>query len=103
MSKNTNIENDKILSNQKNYNLSNNVRLINYKPNPYPYIKQSDFVILTSLHEGLPNILLEAIALKKFVISSNCISGPKEILSNGKYRYLFNHFKNFFQCINQAN
>ena len=73
----------------KNYNLSNNVRLINYKPNPYPYIKQSDFVILTSLHEGLPNILLEAIALKKFVISSNCISGPKEILCNGKGGALF--------------
>ena len=71
------------------HNLKKNVRLIGYKPNPYPYIKQSDFVILTSLHEGLPNILLEAIVLKKFIISSDCISGPKEILSNGKGGGLF--------------
>ena len=40
------------------------VRIIDYKKNPYPYIKQADFLILTSLHEGLPNILLEAIILK---------------------------------------
>tara|TARA_B100001063_G_scaffold237924_1_gene259388 strand:- start:172 stop:1269 length:1098 start_codon:yes stop_codon:yes gene_type:complete len=78
----------------KNYNLQKNVKLINYKSNPYPYIKQSDFVILTSLHEGLPNILLESIVLKKFVISSNCISGPKEILLNGKGGALFK-IKNF--------
>ena len=70
-------------------NLQKNVKLINYKTNPYPYIKQSDFVILTSLHEGLPNILLEAIVLKKFIISSDCISGPKEILLNGKGGALF--------------
>jgi len=72
-----------------NHNLKKNIRLIGYKSNPYPYIKQSDFVILTSLHEGLPNILLEGIVLKKFIISSNCISGPKEILSNGKGGGLF--------------
>lgn len=69
--------------------LKKNIKLIGYKSNPYPYIKQSDFVILTSLHEGLPNVLLEALVLKKFVISSNCVSGPKEILSNGKGGALF--------------
>ena len=37
----------------------------------------------------MPNILLEAICLKKFVISSNCPTGPKEILSNGKGGLLF--------------
>ncbi len=70
-------------------NLNKHVKLIGYKPNPYPYIKQSDFVILTSLHEGLPNVLLEALILKKFIISSNCLSGPKEILLNGKGGALF--------------
>lgn len=69
--------------------LKKNIRLVGYKSNPYPYIKQSNFVILTSLHEGLPNVLLEALVLKKFVISSNCVSGPKEILSNGKGGALF--------------
>ena len=83
-----NLEN-KIKKFIKENNLNKDVKLINYKSNPYPYIKQSDFLILTSLHEGLPNVLLEASVLKKFAISSNCISGPKEILSNGKGGALF--------------
>ena len=65
------------------------MRIIDYKKNPFPYIKQADFLILTSRHEGLPNILLEAIILNKFVISSNCPTGPKEILDNGKGGGLF--------------
>ena len=69
--------------------LKKKVRIIDYKKNPYPYIKQADFLILTSLHEGLPNILLEAIILKKFVISSNCPTGPREILDDGKGGGLF--------------
>ena len=70
-------------------NLKKNVKILDYKKNPYPYIKQADFLILTSLHEGLPNILLEAIVLSKFIISSNCPTGPKEILNNGKGGELF--------------
>ena len=35
--------------------------------------------MLTSQYEGLPNILLESILLKKFFISSNCPTGPQEI------------------------
>ena len=73
----------------KKNDLKYNVKIIDYKQNPYPYIKQADFLILTSLHEGLPNILLEALVLNKFVISSNCETGPKEILSNGKGGALF--------------
>ena len=69
--------------------LKHNVKIIDYKQNPYPYIKQADFLILTSLHEGLPNILLEALTLNKFIISSNCETGPKEILLNGKGGALF--------------
>ena len=49
----------------------------------------SDIFILTSLYEGLPNVLLEAQVLKKFIISSNCPTGPREILLNGKAGYLF--------------
>ena len=40
--------------------------------------------ILTSKFEGLPNVLLESLVLKKFVISTNCPTGPSEILSKGK-------------------
>ena len=46
-------------------------------------------IVLTSKFEGLPNVLLESQALKKFVISSNCPTGPREILDNGKNGFLF--------------
>ena len=45
--------------------------------------------ILSSRYEGLPNVLLESLVLKKFIISSNCRTGPKEILLNGKGGLLF--------------
>jgi glycosyltransferase involved in cell wall biosynthesis len=67
-----------------NNKLQNKVKLFGYLNNPYPYIKAADAVILTSVFEGLPNILLEAQYLKKYIISTNCETGPKEILLNGK-------------------
>ncbi len=77
----------------KNYIIKNKlkdkVKLINFVENPYNYIKQADLFILTSKFEGLPNVLLEALVLKKFSISSNCRTGPKEILLNGKGGLLF--------------
>ena len=67
------------------HDLKKIVKCIGYKSNPYPYIKKSDIFILSSLYEGLPNVLLEAIFLKKFIISTNCPTGPYEILKNNKY------------------
>ena len=55
----------------------------------YPYIKKSDIFILSTKFEGLPNVLLEAITLDKLVISSNCPTGPSEILDNGNGGLLF--------------
>lgn len=73
----------------KEKNLENNIKLIGYKKNPYNYIYKSDLFILTSRFEGLPNVLLESLYLKKFVISSDCPTGPSEILNNGEFGYLF--------------
>tara|TARA_A100000164_G_scaffold370974_1_gene397913 strand:- start:2455 stop:3552 length:1098 start_codon:yes stop_codon:yes gene_type:complete len=70
-------------------NLSKNVKLIHFRENPFNLIRSSDLFILTSIYEGLPNVILEAITLKKFVISSSCPTGPKEILLNGKCGLLF--------------
>ncbi len=64
--------------------LSSIVKIISYKMNPYNYIKKSNIFILTSKFEGLPNVLLETQALKKYIISTNCPTGPREILLNGK-------------------
>ena len=64
--------------------LQDRVKLLGYLNNPYHYINKSNIVILTSIYEGLPNILLEAQYLRKYIISTNCLTGPKEILLNGK-------------------
>ena len=83
------VEKDKLQNFIEVNNLKKIVKIINFQSNPYPYIKKSDLFILTSKYEGLPNVLLEAAVLKKFIISSNCPTGPKEILSNGKGGFLF--------------
>lgn len=53
------------------------------------YLKNSDIFILSSLFEGLPNVLLEAAINKKYIISSDCPTGPKEILKFYKYGELY--------------
>ena len=65
--------------------MEKHVKLIGYQSNPFKFIKQSDIFVLTSLFEGSPNVLIEAMRLKKYVISTNCPTGPREILQNGKY------------------
>ena len=61
-----------------------------FKKKAYEYIKSSDLLILPSQYEGLPNILIETQVAGTPIISSNCPSGPKEILLNGKLGELFN-------------
>jgi glycosyltransferase involved in cell wall biosynthesis len=70
--------------------LKKNVKIINYRKNPYSYLLKANLFVLSSVYEGLPNVLLEAMVLKKFIISSNCPTGPSEILRNGKYGLLYN-------------
>jgi len=70
-------------------NLSKCVKLLDYQKNPFNLIKSSDIFLLTSSYEGLPNVLLEAQVLKTYIISSNCPTGPREILLNGKAGSLF--------------
>ena len=83
------VEEKKLRKYVKDHNLNHLVKIRNFLENPYPIMKQSDFLILSSKYEGLPNVLLEGIVLNKFIISSDCPTGPKEILSGGKGGYLF--------------
>jgi len=80
---------NKILNFIKKNELTKYVKIINFQKNPYKFIMKSNLFILSSLYEGLPNVLLESMTLKKSVISSNCPTGPKEILKNGKLGILF--------------
>ena len=83
-----NLKNNLIEYIKKN-KLEKHVKILGFKKNPYPYIKQSEVFLLSSKFEGLPNVLLESQVLKKYIISSNCPTGPKEILLNGRAGDLF--------------
>jgi glycosyltransferase involved in cell wall biosynthesis len=72
-----------------NNKLTKNILIKNHMKNPFPYLKKSDVLILSSKYEGLPNVLLESLSIKKPVISSDCPTGPKEILDNGLGGLLF--------------
>jgi len=69
-------------------NLNNSVTLMGFLHNPYNYISRSDIFVLPSLSEGLPYALIEALICKIPIVSTNCETGPKEILENGKYGIL---------------
>ena len=69
--------------------LESSVKILGPQSNPYKFINKSDLFILSSKYEGLPNVLLEAAVLRKFIITTNCPTGPKEIILNGKGGFTF--------------
>lgn len=68
----------------KELKLKSKVKLLGSKKNPYPILKNSKGLILSSKYEGLSNVILEALVLEKPVIATNCPYGPKEILTQDK-------------------
>ncbi|GEM_PF-1181084 len=51
--------------------------------NPFPYLRQADIYILSSIYEGLPGALIQAMALGCNVVATDCPNGPKEIIERG--------------------
>jgi glycosyltransferase involved in cell wall biosynthesis len=54
---------------------------LGFQSNPYAYMKKCNAFVLTSLHEGLGNVILEAMACDLPVISTDCFAGPREVLA----------------------
>ena len=62
-------------------NLQEKVILFGQQENPYKYLSKADCFVFTSNHEGFPNVLLESLACELPIISTDCQSGPREILA----------------------
>lgn len=60
--------------------LDRRVTMAGFQANPYPWIAGADLLVLSSDHEGLPNVIIEALAVGTPVVSTDCASGPREIL-----------------------
>tara|TARA_Y100000996_G_scaffold219735_1_gene172812 strand:+ start:1175 stop:2260 length:1086 start_codon:yes stop_codon:yes gene_type:complete len=78
-------EKKNILKYIKENGLKKKVLLITNSKNIFSYYKAADLFVLTSFYEGFGNVLVEAGMFKVPIISTNCKSGPKEILNYGKF------------------
>jgi glycosyltransferase involved in cell wall biosynthesis len=75
---------EKLEQQVRDLKLSDIVQLPGFQENAAAWYRSADLFVLPSLMEGMPNVLLEAMACGTPVISSNCHSGPAEILENGR-------------------
>ena len=64
----------------KKLNLEDKIVFLGFQSNPYLYIKNAKFMVLSSEFEGLGMVILESLALNTPVVSTDCDSGPREIL-----------------------
>lgn len=65
-------------------NIHESVDFVGFQENPYAWISKADIFVLSSDYEGFPNVMLESMACKTPVISTDCPSGPNEIITNGE-------------------
>lgn len=76
---------DKLEESIKEKKIENIVRLKGFVSDTAKYLKNADLFVLSSNYEGLPTALIEALAAGCKVVSTNCKTGPREILEDGKY------------------
>ena len=69
-------------------NLTHRVVIAGFQANPYPWMAGAELLVLCSDHEGLPNVLIEALACGSRVVSTDCPSGPREILGGELAQWL---------------
>ncbi|WP_255640126.1 glycosyltransferase [Cupriavidus sp. EM10] len=68
----------------KSLGLGDRVIFAGFQSNPYAWIGQARLMAFSSKMEGLPNVLLEGLAVGQVVVSTDCPTGPREILDDGR-------------------
>lgn len=64
--------------------ISENIAFLGFQKNPYKYMQKSLVFVLSSKREGFPNVIVEAMVCGCPVVSTDCQSGPNEIIENGE-------------------
>ena len=79
------LEKSNLLKLIESLNLNSQIELTGYVENPYSFFSLASLFVLSSIWEGFPNVLIEALACGIPIVSTDCKSGPREVLDNGKY------------------
>lgn len=69
----------------RNLGVANDLSMPGFVENPFAHLARADVFVLSSIHEGFGNVIVEAMACGTAVVSTNCQSGPSEILEGGRY------------------
>ena len=78
-------ERENLLRLAERHGIARQVDLPGFKPNPFAYMSKASVFVLSSRYEGFPNVLVQAMACGTPVVSTDCRSGPGEILEAGRW------------------
>ena len=78
-------ERERIEAFARELGLPDHVDFVGHRANPFAYLSRADCFVLSSVSEGMPNALVEALACGCPVVSTDCASGPAEILEHGAH------------------
>jgi len=67
----------------REYNIDNKVFFLGFQKNPFKFLYRADIFVLSSLWEGFGNVIVEAMRCELPIISTDCPSGPREIIAPG--------------------
>ena len=74
-----------LLSLARDLDVADRVIFAGFHPDPTPFYKTADLFVLSSNNEGFGNVIVEALSCGTPVVSTDCPSGPAEILENGRW------------------
>ena len=75
---------DQLIEMASSLGIHQDIDFLGFQKNPFKYMAKSSLFVLSSLYEGFGNVLVEAMALGLPVISTDCPSGPAEIIDDGE-------------------